>query len=70
MTAAQDDADCFYGIADLHALRVRHDPTSVRTHTTEMAALLLAVGLDRMIQFKEKGRGVARPASHCSPTPL
>ena len=100
MTAAQDDADCFYGIADLPALTVRHDPTSVRTHTTKMAALLLAVGLDRstlfvqsrvpahtelayllecvattgelnrMIQFKEKGRGVARPASHCSPTPL
>jgi len=88
MTAAQEDADCFYGIADLHALTVRHDPTSVRAHTTEMAALLLAVGLDRstlfvqsrvpahtelayllecvattgelnrMIQFKEKGRGV------------
>ena len=88
MTTAQDDADCFYGIADLHALTVRHDPTSVRAHTTEMAALLLAVGLDRstlfvqsrvpahtelayllecvattgelnrMIQFKEKGRGV------------
>ena len=88
MTTAQDHADCFYGIADLHALTVRHDPTSVRAHTTEMAALLLAVGLDRstlfvqsrvpahtelayllecvattgelnrMIQFKEKGRGV------------
>jgi tryptophanyl-tRNA synthetase len=88
MAAGQDDADCFYGIADLHALTVRHDPASVRAYTTEMAALLLAVGLDRstlfvqsrvpthtelayllecvattgelnrMIQFKEKGRGV------------
>jgi tryptophanyl-tRNA synthetase len=88
MAAGQDDADCFYGIADLHALTVRHDPASVRAHTTEMAALLVAVGLDRstlfvqsrvpahtelayllecvattgelnrMIQFKEKGRGV------------
>jgi tryptophanyl-tRNA synthetase len=88
MAAGQDDADCFYGIADLHALTVRHDPAAVRAHTTEMAALLLAVGLDRstlfvqsrvpahtelayllecvattgelnrMIQFKEKGRGV------------
>ncbi|HET7196837.1 MAG TPA: tryptophan--tRNA ligase [Nocardioides sp.] len=88
MTAGQDESDCFYGIADLHALTVRHDPASVRVHTTEMATLLLAVGLDRstlfvqsrvpahtelayllecvattgelnrMIQFKEKGRGV------------
>jgi tryptophanyl-tRNA synthetase len=88
MAAGQDHADCFYGIADLHALTVRHDPAAVRAHTTEMAALLLAVGLDRstlfvqsrvpthtelayllecvattgelnrMIQFKEKGRGV------------
>jgi tryptophanyl-tRNA synthetase len=88
MAAGQDDADCFYGIADLHALTVQHDPASVRAHTTEMAALLVAVGLDRstlfvqsrvpahtelayllecvattgelnrMIQFKEKGRGV------------
>jgi tryptophanyl-tRNA synthetase len=88
MVAGQDDADCFYGIADLHALTVRHDPASVRAHATEMATLLLAVGLERstlfvqsrvpahtelayllecvattgelnrMIQFKEKGRGV------------
>jgi tryptophanyl-tRNA synthetase len=88
MAAGQDDADCFYGIADLHALTVRHDPATVRGHAVEMATLLLAVGLDRstlfvqsrvpahtelayllecvattgelnrMIQFKEKGRGV------------
>lgn len=88
MAAAQDDADCFYGIADLHALTTTHDPARLRSLVRETAALLLAVGLDestlflqsrvpahaqlayllectaytgelnRMIQFKEKGRGV------------
>jgi len=88
MAAGQSEADCFYGIADLHALTVRHDPAKIRSCTAEMTALLLAVGLDRstlfvqsrvpahselayllecvattgelsrMIQFKEKGRGV------------
>ena len=86
MAAAQHDADAFYGIADLHALTVSHDPARLRGLVPEHAALLLAVGLDestlflqsrvpahsqlayllectahtgelnRMIQFKEKGR--------------
>ncbi|WP_348537008.1 tryptophan--tRNA ligase [Nocardioides sp. 503] len=88
MAAAQDGADCFYGVADLHALTVPHDPSVLRGLVREQATLLLAVGLDastlfvqsrvpahaqlayllecvattgelnRMIQFKEKGRGV------------
>ena len=88
MAAAQDDADCVYGVCDLHAMTVAHDPARLRALTTELATLLLAVGLDRstlfvqsrvpahtelayllectaytgelnrMIQFKEKGRGV------------
>lgn len=88
MAAGQDAADCFYGIADLHALTIPHQPARIRAHTAEMAALFLAVGLDRatlfvqsrvpahaelgyllectahtgelnrMIQFKEKGRGI------------
>ncbi len=87
MAAAQEHADCFYGVADLHALTVPHDPRALRTLTMETATLLLASGLDdstlfvqsrvpahselayllectattgelnRMIQFKEKGRG-------------
>ena len=87
MAAAQDRADCFYGVADLHALTVPQDPAAVRERTREMATLLLAAGLDRatlfvqsrvpthaqlgyllecvastgelnrMVQFKEKGRG-------------
>jgi tryptophanyl-tRNA synthetase len=88
MAAGQGAADCFYGIADLHALTTPHDPARLRSLVRETAALLLAVGLDestlfvqsrvpahaqlayllecvastgelnRMIQFKEKGRGV------------
>lgn len=77
---------CFYGVADLHALTVAHDPARLRILVREMTTLLLAVGLEpatlfvqshvpahselayllectahtgelnRMIQFKEKGR--------------
>jgi tryptophanyl-tRNA synthetase len=86
MARAQDDSDCFYGIADLHALTVPHDPAQLRGYVGEMGTTMLAVGLDRstlfvqghvpahselayllestayvgelnrMIQFKEKGR--------------
>jgi tryptophanyl-tRNA synthetase len=86
MVARQDDA--YYGLSDLHAMTTTHEPALLRARTTEMATLLLAVGLDRatlfrqshvpahaelayllectaytgelnrMIQFKEKGRGV------------
>jgi len=87
MAVAQERADCFYGVADLHALTVPHDPARLRPLVTETAGVLLAAGLDdstlfiqshvpahselayllectastgelnRMIQFKEKGRG-------------
>jgi tryptophanyl-tRNA synthetase len=90
MVAAQDAGDCFFGLADLHALTTPQDPATLRATITEMATLFLASGLDparatlfrqsrvpshrdlayllectaytgelnRMIQFKEKGRGV------------
>ncbi len=94
MAAGQHEADCFYGIADLHALTVAHDPQLLRERSHELATLLLAVGLDastlfvqsrvpahaqlayllectaytgelnRMIQFKEKGRG--QPSTRAS----
>ncbi len=38
--------DCFYGISDLHALTVRHDPTQLVSVRAELAALMLASGLD------------------------
>ncbi|WP_109509806.1 tryptophan--tRNA ligase [Nocardioides speluncae] len=44
-------ADCFYGIADLHALTVRHDPGRLRALSQELATMLVAVGLDRSTLF-------------------
>ena len=87
MAAAQDGGPCFYGIADLHALTMPHDPDTLRARVGELATMLLACGLDRstlfvqsqvpahtglaclmeatahtgeldrMIQFRQKGRG-------------
>jgi tryptophanyl-tRNA synthetase len=91
MAAAQETADCFFGVSDLHAMTTPHDPAELRSAVAEVSTLLLAAGLDparatlfrqsqvpahrelayllectaytgelnRMIQFKEKGRGVA-----------
>lgn len=51
MAAQQAHADCFYGIADLHALTVTHDPAALRATVAEQAATLLAVGLDESTLF-------------------
>jgi len=96
MVAEQHRGTCFFGVADLHALTVPHDPRQLRALTLEVATLMLACGLDpdratvfvqshvpahselayllestahtgelnRMIQFKEKGRG--RPGTRVS----
>ncbi len=42
----QNDFDCFYAVADLHAITVRQDPATLRRRTLEIAALYLACGLD------------------------
>jgi len=47
----QDEADCVYAVADLHALTIRHDPERLRTRTREAATLLLACGLDRSLLY-------------------
>lgn len=41
-----DSYDCLYAVADLHAITVRTDPKDLRRRSTEMFALLLALGLD------------------------
>ena len=46
MTAEQHRSTCFYGIADLHAMTVQHDPARLRERGREMQVLLLACGLD------------------------
>lgn len=42
----QDSADCFYAIADLHALTVPKEPGEVARNTLELATVLLACGID------------------------
>ena len=42
----QDEFDCLYMVADLHALTVRQVPAELRHHTREAAAMLLAAGID------------------------
>lgn len=42
----QDEFECLYMIADLHALTVRDVPANLRNHTREAAAMLLAAGID------------------------
>ncbi|MDD3428824.1 MAG: tryptophan--tRNA ligase [Oscillospiraceae bacterium] len=42
----QDEYECLYMIADMHALTVRQVPAELRKRTREAAALLLASGID------------------------
>ncbi len=42
----QDEAECLFFLADLHALTVDVDPTQLRANVREMAAALIASGID------------------------
>src|SRR3982750_11621 len=42
----QDEAECLYFLADLHALTVDTDPAELRANVREMAAALIASGID------------------------
>ena len=44
--AMQDEYNCIYAIADLHAITVRQEPAKLRKQIIETFALLLAVGID------------------------
>ena len=44
--ALQEEFDCIFGVADLHAVTVRQEPAKLRQRTYEVYALLLAVGLN------------------------
>ncbi|MCS7176067.1 MAG: tryptophan--tRNA ligase [Candidatus Kapabacteria bacterium] len=44
--ALQRDYECFFMVADLHAITVRQDPAELRQRTLETAALFLACGID------------------------
>ena len=42
----QDEYDCYYMIANLHALTVRRDPEELRTNTLKIIATYIAAGID------------------------
>src|SRR3954453_17401582 len=51
----QDEAECLYFLADLHALTVDVDPVELRANVREMAAALIASGIDpaKSILFRQ-----------------
>jgi tryptophanyl-tRNA synthetase len=51
----QDEAECLFFLADLHALTVEVDPAELRANVREMAAALIASGIDpdRSILFRQ-----------------
>ena len=42
----QNEYDCIYSVADLHAITVRQEPAEFRRRILETYAILLAVGVD------------------------
>ena len=42
----QEEFECAFAVADLHAITVKQEPAKLRQQITEMYALLLAIGLD------------------------
>ncbi len=44
--ALEDEFECIYAVADLHAITVRQEPAKLRQNIYSMFALLLALGLD------------------------
>ena len=44
--AMQDEFDCTFAVADLHAITVRQEPTALRQQIYSTYAILLSLGLD------------------------
>ena len=42
----QDDYECIYGLADLHAITIRQKPADLRQASLKSYALLMAIGID------------------------
>lgn len=51
----QDEGECLYFLADLHAITVHNDPKELSANTREMTAALIAAGVDpdRAILFNQ-----------------
>ncbi|MBQ4312930.1 MAG: tryptophan--tRNA ligase [Clostridia bacterium] len=45
--AMQDEFDCIFSTANLHAITVRQDPKELKKNTEQLYAMLLACGVDR-----------------------
>ncbi|MFC2130803.1 tryptophan--tRNA ligase, partial [Bacteroidota bacterium] len=44
--ALQDDYQCYFTIVDLHAITLRQHPAELRKNTIDLAAMLIACGID------------------------
>lgn len=42
----QEEYNCLFGVANMHAITVRQNPTELRQNTKNLVALFLAIGLD------------------------
>jgi tryptophanyl-tRNA synthetase len=42
----QEDYDCIYSVADLHAITIRQEPANFRAQIRETYAILMAIGID------------------------
>lgn len=42
----QEEYNCLFGVANMHAITVRQNPTELRQRTKDLVALFLAIGLD------------------------
>ena len=42
----QEEYNCLFGVANMHAITVRQDPTELRQRTRDLVSLFLAIGLD------------------------
>ena len=53
--AMQDEGECLFFLADLHALTIHNDPAELASHVRQMAAALIACGIDtdRSILFNQ-----------------
>lgn len=55
--ALQSEAECFFMVADLHAITTPQNPIELRKRTADTAALLLALGInpERSVLFLQSG---------------
>lgn len=61
--ALQNDYECVYALADLHAITVRQNPAEFRKNTLSAYAMMLALGIDPKRAFSSsRVRSGARTA--------